>query len=44
MELFNVLHPNGTALNRYSLNELQARTMAKIFKLNYGYTPTISKL
>ncbi len=44
MPIFNVLHPNGTALNRYPLNEVQARTLAKIFKLNYRYTPTIKEL
>ena len=44
MPLFNVLRPNGTAVNRYPLNEVQAKTMVKIIKLNYGYEPTISKL
>jgi hypothetical protein len=44
MQLFNVLRPNGTAINRNPVNAVQAKTMVKIFKLNYGFEPTIQEL
>lgn len=41
MQLFNVLRPDGTAINRNPVNAVQARAMVKIFKTNYGFEPTI---
>jgi len=42
--MFNVIRADGSTVNRYPLNELQAHTMVKICKLNYGFEPKISKI
>lgn len=44
MRLFNVVRSDGTALNKYPLNELQANTMVRIWRTNYGFMPTINEI